>query len=336
MWTANAKYFINNDFSVVASYADLEPYQRGNKEDFYRYRPIVGSIRYNIFHHLPVSPYLTIGAGYSTNSHTIPGAQTVKWDGLALQGGVGFEFFITEGASLGAEALYHNFAADGNNTPYRLASLVGMMNIYFGPGPSARRTEAALEKEKAAAAEAQAAAQAAQQQAQAQAAASAAQQQASAQSQATQSQQAQAAQAEAARREQELQAQVTQAQAEMDQIKQMVARKDIAPVNFKSGSADLLVESHATLDKVAESAKKYPSLKLRVEGHTDTTGNSDANQALSQKRADAVRDYLVSSAGVPADQITAVGFGQTHPIDSNATASGRAKNRRVEFIFFLK
>src|SRR6185312_8993816 len=59
MWTAHMKYFINNDFSVVASYADLEPYRRGDKGDNFRFRPIVGSLRYNFFHHLPFTPYIT-------------------------------------------------------------------------------------------------------------------------------------------------------------------------------------------------------------------------------------------------------------------------------------
>src|SRR5665213_2308126 len=64
-WSGHIQYFLNNDVSVLASYADLEPYARGNKADQFRFRPIVGSLRYNIFHHLPFTPYLTAGAGYS-------------------------------------------------------------------------------------------------------------------------------------------------------------------------------------------------------------------------------------------------------------------------------
>ena len=325
MWTGNIKYAVNNDFSLVASYADLEPYRRGNNDDFFRYRPIVGSVRYNIFHHLPFSPYLTAGAGYSTNSHQVPGAVTTKWDGWTWQGGVGLEFFITEGTSLGAEALYHEFQPDDGNRNYGLASLTGMVNFYFGPGPSQRRTEEALQKEKEAAEKAKADALAAQQQAQ-----SAQQQASSAQSQA----QEQAAAAAAA--QQQIQQAQAQAQAEIDAIKQMVAHKDLKPVEFKTGSSDLLVESYPALDKVAETAKKYPQLKLRVEGHTDNVGADDYNMLLSQKRAESVRDYLVSKAGVPADQVTAAGFGKTRPIADNGTASGRAQNRRVEFIFFVQ
>ncbi len=329
MWTAHMKYYINNDVSVIASYADLEPYARGNKGDQYRFRPIVGSVRYNFFHHLPFTPYLTAGAGYSTNKHEISGSSTDKWDGFTYQGGLGLEFFITEGTSLGAEALYHHFEApSGINSvyaPYRLISAVGTVNFYFGPGPSAKRAQEALEAEKAAAAKAQADADAAKAQA------LAAQQAAAQAQQGLNSAQQQAADA-AAKAQQEAAA----AQAEVDQLKQMMSNKTISPIAFKTGSADLLVASNATLDKVAEIAKKYPDLKLRVEGHTDSVGSDASNQTLSQKRADSVRNYLTSTAGLPGDQIVAVGFGETRPIASNDTAEGRAQNRRVEFIFFLK
>jgi len=317
MWTGNIKYYLNNDVSVVASYADLEPYRRGNNQDFYRFRPVVASLRYNFFHHLPFTPYATAGAGYAWNDHQIPNSDTVRWKGFTYQAGLGLEFFITEGTSLGAEALYHSFEGEGSMVPYRLISGVGTVNFYFGPGPSQRRAEEALEQQKAQTAQAEADAEAARKQAQA-----AQQQQTTAEQQADQ-----------ARRQ--AQQQIAQAQAEIDVIKQMVARKDISPVNFESGSAELLDESHATLDKVAAIAIKYPNLKLRVEGHTDSTGSADYNQTLSQKRADAVRDYLVNEAGLPANQVTAVGFGQTRPIESNDTAEGRTKNRRVEFVFFL-
>jgi outer membrane protein OmpA-like peptidoglycan-associated protein len=317
MWTAHLKYDIDDSFAVVASYADMQPYNRTTSQPI-RFRPIMGSLRYNLFRHLPFTPYLTAGAGVSINKKDIPGAPSVKWDALALQGGAGLEFFINQGTSLGAEALYHNFVADNHNVPYRLVSLVGMVNVYFGKGPLTQQAEAEAEQAKADAQKAQAEAQAL------------------AQQQQTQQAQAEADKAEAARKAQDLQNQVKLAQAEMDQIKEMVAAKNIAPINFKTGSSDLLVESHATLDKVAEIAKKYTNLKLRVEGHTDSTGGTDFNQQLSQERADAVRDYLVKTAGVPADQVVAVGFGQTKPVASNATAQGRAQNRRVEFIFFIK
>jgi outer membrane protein OmpA-like peptidoglycan-associated protein/opacity protein-like surface antigen len=327
MWTAHMKYFLNKNFSVVASYANLEPHLEGNKLDSYRLRPIVGSLRYNFFHNLPFSPYLTAGAGYSRNKHEVPNAATTKWEGFTYQGGLGLEFFITEGTSLGAEALYHHFEADGDNRPYRFASAVGMVNFYFGAGPSLKRTEAELEKQKAEAERAR-------QEAERTRAEALSAQEAAAQAQQGQSD-AQKATTEAQARAAQAQVQMQQAQAEVDQIKQKVASKQIQPITFETGSAQLKDISNDTLNRVAEIAKKYPTLRLRVEGHTDSVGSAGLNQRLSQRRADAVRDYLTGAGAVPADQVTSVGFGPTRPIASNETAEGRSQNRRVEFIFAL-
>lgn len=335
MWTANMKYFVNNDVSLVASYADLHGKNRTSPNDVHL-RPLIGSVRYNIFHHLPISPYLTAGAGVGFNRKENPDGTDTTWTKLALQGGLGFEFFINEHNSVGVEALYHNFVGENDTVPYRLASVVGMVNIYFGEGPHTKRIreQSETDRQRAEAAERDAAAArqqaaAAQQQAVAsQTAAQQAAQQAAAQ--------AEAQRAEAERKAQELQAQIQQAQNEMDAIKGMVARKDISPVTFETGRATLLASSSATLDHVAGIAKKYPSLKLRVEGHTDSQGSEDYNQKLSQQRADAVREYLTTKGGVNPDQVVAVGFGETRPAATNDTAAGRSQNRRVEFIFFLK
>jgi outer membrane protein OmpA-like peptidoglycan-associated protein len=70
---------------------------------------------------------------------------------------------------------------------------------------------------------------------------------------------------------------------------------------------------------------------IRIEGHTDSSGSSNANLALSQKRAEAVRDALVAS-GVEASRITVVGLGSERPVAANDTAEGRARNRRVDII----
>ncbi len=347
-WSVNAKYFINNDVSVVLSYADLEPYARGNRQDFYRFRPIVGSVRYNIFHHLPITPYITAGAGYSTNKREAPGTIAQKWSDLTLQGGVGFEFFLTEGMSIGAEALYHDFVRPGS-VPLGVASLMGTANIYFGPGPSAKRDREEADKQKAeserASAEAnaaKAAALAAQQQTlQAQQAAAQAQQgQQAAQAQVMQATTTAAnAQEEAAAAKaklEQMQNQSHQAQAELNAIKDMISRKDLNPIEFKTGSADLLVTSNATLDKVASVIKKYPDLKMRVEGHTDNVGAEEYNQQLSQKRADAVKNYLTGQGGLSSSQVTSVGMGKGGPIADNGSSAGRAKNRRVEFLTYIQ
>jgi len=84
------------------------------------------------------------------------------------------------------------------------------------------------------------------------------------------------------------------------------------------------------LDKVVTTLKSMPTLRIRVEGHTDSMGDDAANLRISQQRADAVRSFLISM-GVPADRLEAVGYGETRPIASNQTAEGRARNRRTAF-----
>ncbi len=100
-------------------------------------------------------------------------------------------------------------------------------------------------------------------------------------------------------------------------------------VNFETGSANLTDQSHATLDRVAASLAAYPLLRVEIAGYTDSRGSAATNLRLSQARAAAVRAYLVSG-GVPTRQLTSRGFGAGNPIASNATAAGRARNRRVE------
>ena len=75
---------------------------------------------------------------------------------------------------------------------------------------------------------------------------------------------------------------------------------------------------------------------MRIEGHTDNVGGDEYNQQLSQKRADAVKDYLVNQAGVSGAQVTSVGMGKGGPVADNGTPEGRAQNRRVEFITYIQ
>ena len=100
-------------------------------------------------------------------------------------------------------------------------------------------------------------------------------------------------------------------------------------VTFENDSAQLKPESAATLDSVAASLVASPDVRVEVEGHTDSTGSDAYNLKLSQKRAESVRDYLVSK-GVPAARLEAKGYGESQPIAKNDSEQGRARNRRVE------
>jgi outer membrane protein OmpA-like peptidoglycan-associated protein len=100
---------------------------------------------------------------------------------------------------------------------------------------------------------------------------------------------------------------------------------------FDTGKNALKAGAKSTLTKIADTLKTNPAARVSVEGHTDSVGTEAKNQELSQKRADAVRDFLVG-AGVPADHVTATGKGEAEPIATNKTAAGRQQNRRVELV----
>lgn len=103
-------------------------------------------------------------------------------------------------------------------------------------------------------------------------------------------------------------------------------------VLFVSAKSDLLPQAQLKLNDVANVLiKQDPDSKITVEGHTDSQGGSSYNQDLSQRRAQSVRDYLVSR-GIAADRVTAQGFGSTRSVADNASAEGRADNRRVEIV----
>lgn len=98
---------------------------------------------------------------------------------------------------------------------------------------------------------------------------------------------------------------------------------------FATDSADLRPDLRADLATIAGNLMRYPDSVVSVTGHTDSTGTAGYNQRLSERRADAVAAVLITS-GVPARRVQARGAGQTMPVASNDTATGRAQNRRVE------
>ncbi len=103
-----------------------------------------------------------------------------------------------------------------------------------------------------------------------------------------------------------------------------------AEILFDTGQYALKPAATGALEKVAGILKSHPDLPILIEGHTDSVGQPQANQALSENRAGSVRTWLVSNAAVPAGRITTRGHGQAAPVATNDTAEGRQKNRRVE------
>jgi outer membrane protein OmpA-like peptidoglycan-associated protein/tetratricopeptide (TPR) repeat protein len=101
-------------------------------------------------------------------------------------------------------------------------------------------------------------------------------------------------------------------------------------VFFDTGRAEVKIDSYPELDRLIQLMTDVPSLKIELSGHTDNVGGKAANESLSQRRADAVRQYLVSRS-VDGNRVTAKGYGSSRPVDSNATKEGRANNRRTEF-----
>ncbi|MGH8642373.1 MAG: OmpA family protein [Burkholderiales bacterium] len=100
-------------------------------------------------------------------------------------------------------------------------------------------------------------------------------------------------------------------------------------ITFRTDSADLNAQFFKVLDGVALVAKKYDKTIIEVAGHTDSTGTSDYNRQLSQRRASSVAEYL-DTRGVAQSRLMTAAGGEQHPVASNSTEQGRAANRRVE------
>ena len=102
--------------------------------------------------------------------------------------------------------------------------------------------------------------------------------------------------------------------------------------SFEHAHHTLKQESFEVVDTVAKLLKEHPEItRIRVDGHTDDVGKAETNLNLSDRRAAAVVKYLATKGGVERGRLESKGFGESQPVESNATALGRAKNRRVEF-----
>jgi outer membrane protein OmpA-like peptidoglycan-associated protein len=117
---------------------------------------------------------------------------------------------------------------------------------------------------------------------------------------------------------------------EMKREVRQLLQKAMQGIEFETGKAKIKKKSYALLDKIAAIFIENTNYIIEVQGHTDNTGKAEVNQKISDQRAKAVMKYLVDK-GVPAERMSAVGYGQDQPIADNKTAAGRQKNRRVEF-----
>lgn len=102
-------------------------------------------------------------------------------------------------------------------------------------------------------------------------------------------------------------------------------------IYFEYDRAVIRSRSFPILNTVAQVMRDFPDITVEIQGHTDSRGSDEYNLRLSGERAEAVRQYLIQQ-GIPANRMTARGYGETRPIDNNRTAAGRAANRRVEFV----
>jgi len=131
-------------------------------------------------------------------------------------------------------------------------------------------------------------------------------------------------------------AQKDRAQQKLKAMQAREAERDIllafGQIEFVTGMADLVAGASKGIDMLADYMGSYSAKTVSLSGHTDSSGSAKKNQELSQQRADFIRNVLISK-GVSAERITAIGYGQSQPIESNSSRAGRQKNRRIEIKF---
>ncbi len=98
---------------------------------------------------------------------------------------------------------------------------------------------------------------------------------------------------------------------------------------FDTGKSSIKAQSERVLSDIVGILKEYPNAKFTIDGYTDSVGSDASNLKLSDERAASVKNYLTSN-GIEASRLSSKGYGEANPIDTNATAAGRANNRRVE------
>jgi outer membrane protein OmpA-like peptidoglycan-associated protein len=103
-------------------------------------------------------------------------------------------------------------------------------------------------------------------------------------------------------------------------------------LEFDSGASQLKPANFDLLAKVEKAIDVFPRSELIIEGHTDSHGGDDFNQKLSQDRAESVQQYMINAMRIPSYRLIATGYGETRPVASNETASGRQKNRRIDIV----
>jgi OOP family OmpA-OmpF porin len=132
---------------------------------------------------------------------------------------------------------------------------------------------------------------------------------------------------------------------QFEQVEKMFARNEarvfregdsiilrLVGLSFDSGKSEIRQNSFNLLEKVEKAIDVFPRSELVIEGHTDSYGGDESNQALSQQRAESVQQYMINAMRIPSYRLIATGYGETNPVANNETESGRSRNRRIDVV----